>query len=176
MKQALALAEKGRFSVSPNPMVGACVVSRGKLVGSGFHEKFGGPHAEPNALAKAGKKAKGGEFGSMVDDAEEAGTPASVTGTSQVKALDALLLLQGEDGLTPEEAAKKAKRRAIELLDHLDKIRIGLLTGELKQSTIEQLSRTIFTHRGTVMDPKLSEILDEVDLRAQIELAKLGKY
>ena len=59
MKRALALAERGRFSVSPNPMVGACVVSRGKLVGSGFHEKFGGPHAEPNALAKAGKKARG---------------------------------------------------------------------------------------------------------------------
>lgn len=59
MRHALILAEKGRFSVSPNPMVGACVISQGKLVGSGFHEWFGGPHAEPNALAQAGKKAKG---------------------------------------------------------------------------------------------------------------------
>lgn len=59
MKRALALAEKGRPAVSPNPMVGACVVSRGKLVGWGFHEKFGGRHAEPNALASAGKKARG---------------------------------------------------------------------------------------------------------------------
>jgi diaminohydroxyphosphoribosylaminopyrimidine deaminase / 5-amino-6-(5-phosphoribosylamino)uracil reductase len=59
MKRALALAERGRFGVSPNPMVGACVISKGKLVGSGFHETFGGPHAEPNALAKAGKRARG---------------------------------------------------------------------------------------------------------------------
>ena len=59
MKRALVLAEKGRSGVSPNPMVGACVVSKGKLIGSGFHEKFGGPHAEPNALNQAGKKAKG---------------------------------------------------------------------------------------------------------------------
>ena len=59
MKRALALAEKGRFGVSPNPMVGACVVSHGKLVGFGFHEKFGNPHAEPLALAKAGKRAQG---------------------------------------------------------------------------------------------------------------------
>ena len=59
MKRALALAERGRSSVSPNPMVGACIVSKGKLVGSGFHEKFGGPHAEPNALAQAGVKARG---------------------------------------------------------------------------------------------------------------------
>lgn len=59
MRRALALAEKGRETVSPNPMVGACVVLKGRLVGSGFHEVFGGPHAEPNALAKAGKKAQG---------------------------------------------------------------------------------------------------------------------
>ncbi len=59
MALALALAEKGKFTVSPNPRVGACVVSRGKLVGSGYHEKFGGPHAEPNALMKAGKRARG---------------------------------------------------------------------------------------------------------------------
>lgn len=59
MKRAVALAERGRFHASPNPMVGACVVCKGKLVGSGFHEKFGGSHAEPNALAKAGEKARG---------------------------------------------------------------------------------------------------------------------
>jgi diaminohydroxyphosphoribosylaminopyrimidine deaminase/5-amino-6-(5-phosphoribosylamino)uracil reductase len=59
MKRAFALAEKGRFGVSPNPMVGACVVAKGKLVGSGFHKKFGGPHAEPQALNQAGFRAKG---------------------------------------------------------------------------------------------------------------------
>ncbi|HOW59696.1 MAG TPA: bifunctional diaminohydroxyphosphoribosylaminopyrimidine deaminase/5-amino-6-(5-phosphoribosylamino)uracil reductase RibD [Candidatus Omnitrophota bacterium] len=59
MRWALALAAKGRFTVSPNPMVGACVVLNGKLVGSGYHEKFGGSHAEPHALLKAGEKSKG---------------------------------------------------------------------------------------------------------------------
>ncbi len=59
MAFALRLAEKGRFTAPPNPMVGACVVSNGRLVGSGYHERFGGPHAEPQALSKAGSKAKG---------------------------------------------------------------------------------------------------------------------
>ena len=59
MKKALVLAEKGRSGVSPNPMVGACVVAGGKLVGAGFHRKFGGPHAEPQALNQAGRKANG---------------------------------------------------------------------------------------------------------------------
>mgnify|MGYP001294782435 CR=1 FL=1 len=59
MALAIRLAEKGRFTAAPNPMVGACVVSKGKLVGSGYHARFGGPHAEPQALAQAGAKARG---------------------------------------------------------------------------------------------------------------------
>ena len=59
MMHALKLAEKGRLSVSPNPMVGACVVCNGKLIASGYHKKYGESHAEVNVLKKAGKKARG---------------------------------------------------------------------------------------------------------------------
>ena len=54
MKRALSLAEKGRGMVSPNPMVGAVVVKDGKIVGEGYHERFGEAHAEVNALNQAG--------------------------------------------------------------------------------------------------------------------------
>jgi diaminohydroxyphosphoribosylaminopyrimidine deaminase/5-amino-6-(5-phosphoribosylamino)uracil reductase len=50
MRKALELAEKGGNSVSPNPMVGCVIVKNGKITGSGFHGKFGGPHAEIEAL------------------------------------------------------------------------------------------------------------------------------
>lgn len=59
MRQALALAEKGRGTTSPNPMVGAIVVKDGGVVGSGFHERAGGPHAEVVALDAAGDATKG---------------------------------------------------------------------------------------------------------------------
>lgn len=59
MARALELAERGRYSVSPNPMVGAVVVRRGRLVGEGFHRRSGGPHAEVEALRRAGKSARG---------------------------------------------------------------------------------------------------------------------
>ncbi len=59
MRFAIKLAEKGRSAVSPNPMVGACVVRCGRLISSGYHEKFGGPHAERYALEKAGHRARG---------------------------------------------------------------------------------------------------------------------
>ena len=60
MTLALRLAVKGLGSTSPNPMVGALVVTRGRIVGQGSHRKAGGPHAEVIALSQAGSRAKGG--------------------------------------------------------------------------------------------------------------------
>ncbi|PYR58623.1 MAG: hypothetical protein DMF85_10095 [Acidobacteria bacterium] len=60
MRKALGLAERGRGRTSPNPMVGAVVVDAdGVIVGRGRHEVAGGPHAEVNALADAGWRARG---------------------------------------------------------------------------------------------------------------------
>jgi diaminohydroxyphosphoribosylaminopyrimidine deaminase / 5-amino-6-(5-phosphoribosylamino)uracil reductase len=59
MRRALAEAERGRGAVEPNPMVGAVVVRDGEMVGFGHHARFGGPHAEVEALAVAGERARG---------------------------------------------------------------------------------------------------------------------
>jgi diaminohydroxyphosphoribosylaminopyrimidine deaminase/5-amino-6-(5-phosphoribosylamino)uracil reductase len=61
MRHALALAVRGRGYVEPNPMVGAVVLdSSNQFAGAGWHQKFGGPHAEVFALAAAGERARGG--------------------------------------------------------------------------------------------------------------------
>lgn len=54
----MKLAEKGKGNVSPNPLVGALIVKRGRIVGRGWHRKCGEAHAEVCALREAGKKAK----------------------------------------------------------------------------------------------------------------------
>ncbi len=59
LKRALRLAARGAGRVSPNPMVGAVVVRDGRVVGEGFHERFGGKHAEINALERASEAARG---------------------------------------------------------------------------------------------------------------------
>ena len=59
MKMALDLAVKGEGFTSPNPMVGAVVVKDGRVVGSGYHQMVGGPHAEVNAIDAAGQLADG---------------------------------------------------------------------------------------------------------------------
>jgi diaminohydroxyphosphoribosylaminopyrimidine deaminase/5-amino-6-(5-phosphoribosylamino)uracil reductase len=59
MRMALELAARGAGRVSPNPMVGAVVVNNGHVVGQGYHQAVGGPHAEVHALEDAGAKASG---------------------------------------------------------------------------------------------------------------------
>ena len=59
MEMALELAEGGFGRVAPNPLVGAVLFNDGRIVGTGFHEQFGGPHAEINAIKAAGDKARG---------------------------------------------------------------------------------------------------------------------
>lgn len=53
MQRALELADRGRYSVSPNPMVGAVLVRDGKVIGEGYHHRAGEPHAEIEALRDA---------------------------------------------------------------------------------------------------------------------------
>ncbi|MBI5873732.1 MAG: bifunctional diaminohydroxyphosphoribosylaminopyrimidine deaminase/5-amino-6-(5-phosphoribosylamino)uracil reductase RibD [Candidatus Omnitrophica bacterium] len=59
MYQALQLAVKAKGKTLPNPLVGAVVVKNGKIIGRGFHEKAGGPHAEIRALKEAGELSRG---------------------------------------------------------------------------------------------------------------------
>ena len=59
LERALELAERGRVTTHPNPVVGAVLVREGEVVGEGWHRRKGEPHAEVNALAAAGDRARG---------------------------------------------------------------------------------------------------------------------
>ncbi|HWH33669.1 MAG TPA: bifunctional diaminohydroxyphosphoribosylaminopyrimidine deaminase/5-amino-6-(5-phosphoribosylamino)uracil reductase RibD [Egibacteraceae bacterium] len=59
MRRALELAERGRHTVSPNPLVGCVLVAGGDVVGEGWHQRAGQAHAEVLALAEAGERARG---------------------------------------------------------------------------------------------------------------------
>ncbi len=80
MRRALELAERGRGVTSPNPMVGAIVVVNGEIVGEGFHERAGGPHAEVLALDAAGARARGATLYVTLEPCNHVGrTPACVS-------------------------------------------------------------------------------------------------
>ena len=61
------------------------------------------------------------------------------------------------------------------MLDKLEEIRLGLLLGTIPQSRLEQLAHLVRAQREQVNDPKLTAILDEIELRAAVELAKLTR-
>ncbi|MCH2630538.1 MAG: flagellar assembly protein FliX [Nisaea sp.] len=89
----------------------------------------------------------------------------------KVATLDAIVPI---DSATVEEQHKNlAKGRAVFILDRLEDIRQGLLLGAVSQSGLQELARTIREARGETLDPKMSDILDDIELRAKIELAKL---
>ena len=86
---------------------------------------------------------------------------------------DALLALQEvpDAGQRPSAGLK----RAGDLLDRLDEIRVGLLDGAIPRERLGQLVKTVRARREAVEDPRLATLLDEIELRARVELAKLGQ-
>ena len=87
MKRALKLARKGEGWASPNPMVGAVIVKEGKIIGEGYHRKFGENHAEINAIEHASESVAGATFYVTLEPCSHYGkTPPCVERIVDVKA------------------------------------------------------------------------------------------
>lgn len=117
--------------------------------------------------------ARPGEFAKHVPGEASAST-TPIAGNAPVGAVDAILALQEVEDSTSEEANAQARARGEMLLARLDEIRHGLLTGRIPRHTLDELARTVRAKRAQVKSPKLAEVLDEIELRAEVELAKLG--
>lgn len=125
------------------------------------------------------KKATGASGGSgfadtmrSLDSSGGASGSGGVHSTGSVSALDALLALQqGGDAL--DSPKKAAMLRAKSLLEQLEAVRDGLLSGQLSGGRLKQLVGLVDQQREAIDDPELSAVLDEIDMRARIELAKL---
>lgn len=112
--------------------------------------------------------ARSGEFARHLD------APASGTGVSgggPVGAANAFLSIQEVDD--PLHGRKRAKQQAEDILDELDAMRDGLLSGTLARESVIRLAGLVRMRRPDVTDPALKEVLDEIELRAEVELAKL---
>ena len=133
-------------------------------------DRFSGPKA--SASRRGGRSAQaGGGFASAL-----AGGPsqsAAPSGSSPVNALNALLSLQEVDDST--EGRARARRRGDELLDKLEELRLALLMGEVPLDHLEDLANLLAQRQGKVNDPKLSQIINEIEIRAAVELAKRGR-
>lgn len=116
---------------------------------------------------------KSNAFARALSSDGEAPPASTVSGGAALGPVDALLALQevSED----PGGRNRGRRRGEELLDSLDDLRLGLLAGSLPLAAIERLAAMVSAKRGQVDDPRLTEILDEIEIRAAVELAKLGR-
>ncbi len=97
---------------------------------------------------------------------------ARVGSVAPGNAVDGLLALQE----VPDAADGRSKglARGADLLDRLDEIRHALLRGAISRERLAELHRCVLAKKTVVDDARLGAILDEIDLRASVELAKLG--
>lgn len=96
---------------------------------------------------------------------------SSVAATKGVMGVEALLALQ--DVGTPTERKRRAVRRAGRILDTLDALKVALLEGEISGAELDRLRRAVRDERDNTDDPALEAVLDEIELRAAVEVAKL---
>lgn len=95
---------------------------------------------------------------------------AQVSGTGPLASVDALLAVQGADDATTGRS--RGLTRGQVLLERLEEIHVGLLSGGIPRASLHRIAQEIDAGRGDVADPRLNALLDEIELRAQVELAK----
>jgi hypothetical protein len=118
------------------------------------------------------RRAGGDSFGVILSEAAAGASHASSVAAAQgVMGVDALLALQDVGG--PLERKRRAVRRAGRILDVLDEVKIALLEGGLSGDDLHRLSRAIHDERANTDDPALEAVLDDIELRAAVEMAKL---
>ncbi|PHS21952.1 MAG: flagellar biosynthesis protein FlgI [Robiginitomaculum sp.] len=130
--------------------------------------------SRPQASGKAkvgGKVGNGSGFSLPGGDAQKTGAPAAAMRASPVSSVEALIALQESDDF--RQARKKATARADDLLDALSDLRLGLLEGGIPLRTLHRLSARLASTRANTGDSRLESILNEIEVRAEVEKAKL---
>ena len=124
------------------------------------------------ALAREAQGAKRANSGTFHLDAGDAAKPQGAVPTLRtVGGIDALVALQGFDD--PAERRRRAAGKGRAALDVLDQIKLGLLAGTLDPSNLNRLRVAAEQLKDRTGEPGLDEVLSEIELRVEVELAKM---
>lgn len=138
--------------------------------------KIEGPSKSQKTSKSKGASSAGksdGTFGAMVTGGAK--ETAGAGQAQSIAAVDALLAVQAAEDPTEGKKRRRMKERGDDLITKLDNIRHGLLTGTMTVGHVLNIADVVASHREKINDPALTAVLDEIDLRAQIEIAKMKK-
>jgi hypothetical protein len=122
------------------------------------------------AASTAAKRSSSGTFSLESENTTHSAAPAS--GTRTIGGLETLLALQGVE--EPGEKRRRAVKRGRNALDALDALKLGLLSGTLDSGALARLKTVGSGLSETTGDPGLDAVMAEIDLRVEVELAKIG--
>jgi len=137
--------------------------------------KINGPSsAAPAGASRSAKAGSGGTFSlGDADGASEASGLSRTSGVGALTSVGALLALQAVDD--PIQRRRRAVKRAGRILDALDELKLAMLEGGASGSRLESLMTAVREQRESDDDPGLQGLLNEIETRAAVELAKLGQ-
>jgi Class II flagellar assembly regulator. len=126
-----------------------------------------------SGVRRGAKSASAGSSSSTftVSSAPEEPHASMVAGPGPIAALDSILALQSLEDST--DGRSRGLKHGEQLLDMLDQVRDGLLAGGIPRATLNRLANAVSRRHEQFADPRLQSVLDEIELRAHVELAKL---
>jgi diaminohydroxyphosphoribosylaminopyrimidine deaminase/5-amino-6-(5-phosphoribosylamino)uracil reductase len=152
MQQCLTLARKGAGSVSPNPMVGCVIVKNGKVIGTGYHQKFGEVHAEVNAINSAKESVSGATVYVNMEPCNYFGkTPPCTKLLSKSNIKKVVVGMLDPNPKVSGKGIKQLQKAGIEVI-------FGVLENEAKKLN-EAFTKYILTNRPFV-SLKIAQTLD----------------
>ena len=130
-----------------------------------------GPNANP-AVAGTPAARRGAAGGFTLAEGESSRSPGAAVALRTIGGIDALIALQGLED--PTERRRQALKRGRFALEALDDLKIGLLGGTLSQSTLNKLRSAAGGLKGSSGDAGLDSVLGEIELRVEVEIAKMA--
>lgn len=140
-----------------------------KITGPGSTDK-----TTTTRRAQGGGKTGASGFSSLLG-AGEATDSTPATAAHSIASIDALLAAQASDDPAAHASRGRMITRADKVLDALEGVRRGILAGTLTVGQMVDIADVVASHREKIADPQLTALLDEIDLRAQIEIAKMAR-
>ena len=140
-----------------------------KLTGIG-----GASAAGPASKTAKTTKTSGSGFAESLASLDQAEETQGVEAPATVGGIAALLATQGVGDSLEREAKKRLVDYGNDLLDKLEELRHGLLLGHVPKEKLIAMAQMVRSRRDSTPDPRLAELLDEIELRVEVELAKLS--
>ena len=134
------------------------------------------PSTQPSRKAKKGEPARGVNFLEHLSQASKISSETEVSSrNTAVTGINSILTVQEIIDQPEREERRQLAEWGNDILDSLDDIRHGFLIGAIPKERLETLAQRPRVRKASVSDPRLIDIINEIELRAEIELAKLSQ-